>query len=73
MEENNDFVFFVMAIALVQMTVSYLLLKECKNRRRWWILPDKQERSYLWEYTLLCFWSTNIRIMKNFSKWWDFQ
>jgi len=32
MEEDNDFVFFVMAIALVQMTAPYLLLKEYKNR-----------------------------------------
>jgi len=66
MEEDNDFVFFVTAFAWTQTPAFYLLLKECKSRhRRWWMLLDKRKRS--WEYTPLCFWSTNAR-MKNFHE-----
>ena len=54
MEEDNDLIFFLVTFAWIQILSYYLLLKQYKSgSRRWWMLPDKRERSHLGVYTTL--------------------
>lgn len=53
MEDEDELMFLFITITLVQMS-AYLLSKLCQDgNRRWWMLPDKRERSYLGVYTTL--------------------
>lgn len=52
MEEEDDVIFFLVAIVWLQ-TICLLLNQLKSNNRRWWMLPDKRERLHLGAYTTL--------------------